>query len=469
MSYESLCKSICPDCHKIIDARIFESKGSINIEKNCEEHGLFKDRIWSDSKHYIKHKALEPRVSGKCNNDNCICETHRSECGLLFLEITNRCNLDCPVCFANANNSDDEPTMEELKTLLEYFIDEGTRPNLLLGGGEPTVRDDLPFIIELAKKVGYRRVFLGTNGIRIADEPGYLERLTEAGLNTIYLQFDGLKDDYYHITRNASILEKKWKVIEKARSNKEVKVTLVPTVINGVNLDHVGDIFDFAASNRDVIGAISFQPVSFSGRTEPSNRMKERVTPFDIMATLEKTGRLNVDDFIPNYKILQIVRSILYLTNEPQSSFSQAFDCGSSALYFFNDGIPTPVQEYLDLEKLFGICVDIWERTENGKNRSLKTRMNAGRELIRFGLQQVIRNAQGAKMIKTILKGGEIKDILAGLGNPLFVTILHLQDDYNFQVERNRLCPLWTGIIKEGEVRAYPYCVYNLLHRGDMG
>jgi len=104
-------KTICPECLKVLDATIFEEDNKVYIEKECPEHGKFREIYWSDYEQYQRAETLRaegkglnnPRTETKqgCPYDCGICPEHKSHTGLAIIDITNRCNLTCPVCFAN--------------------------------------------------------------------------------------------------------------------------------------------------------------------------------------------------------------------------------------------------------------------------------------------------------------------------------------------------------------------------------
>jgi uncharacterized radical SAM superfamily Fe-S cluster-containing enzyme len=107
-------QSLCPDCTQLIDATIFEDGGKVVMEKHCPNHGDFRDIVYSDAKLYLKmeqwtfgdNRGLENPVvtnATRCPDDCGLCNLHTSHTGLANVDLTNRCNLTCPVCFANAN------------------------------------------------------------------------------------------------------------------------------------------------------------------------------------------------------------------------------------------------------------------------------------------------------------------------------------------------------------------------------
>src|SRR3989454_1307106 len=142
-----------------------------------------------------------------------------------------------------------------------------------------------------------------TNGIRLATEDGFLDKVAEAGLNTIYLQFDGLREENYIKARGRPLLDIKLKVIERVRERKGKNlqtptICFVPTMVNSFNDDQAGEILNYAIKNRDVVKGVNFQPVSLTGRIPEEDRRKLRYTLSDLAYDLEEqTGYLTRDDW----------------------------------------------------------------------------------------------------------------------------------------------------------------------------
>ncbi|HBF36118.1 MAG TPA: radical SAM protein, partial [Firmicutes bacterium] len=114
-------------------------------------------------------------------------------------------------------------------------------------GGEPTVRDDLPEIIKMAKKMGFPYIQLNTNGLRLAGEPGYAKILKEAGLSSVFMQFDGTKDEIYRQLRGRNLFAVKENAIKNCADN-NLGIVLVPTIVPEVNVDNIGEIIRFGLS-----------------------------------------------------------------------------------------------------------------------------------------------------------------------------------------------------------------------------
>jgi uncharacterized radical SAM superfamily Fe-S cluster-containing enzyme len=156
-----------------------------------------------------------------------------------------------------------------------------------LSGGEPTVRDDLPGIVAAAKEAGCKYVQLNTNGIRLAQDAEYLESLARAGLSFVFMQFDGTNDDIYGALRGKPLLEVKQRAIENcARFN--AGVTLVPTIVPGINTQDIGNIIRFAVSQAPAVRGVHFQPVSYFGRIPAAPSDSGRFTLDELLDAIEK-------------------------------------------------------------------------------------------------------------------------------------------------------------------------------------
>ena len=214
-------QSICPEagCGKVITAHMFAEDGKVYMEKTCPEHGYVKDLYWSDVELYLKAERWEfgdgkglmnPNTECEsCPSDCGICNNHTSHTSLGNIDLTNRCNLNCPICFANANHSGRvyEPSKEEIMEMLRLYRKEEPVSGRMVqfSGGEPTIHLDFFEIISGAKKLGYSHIQVASNGIKFAD-PDFTARAVEAGLHTIYLQFDGVDDKSYKQTRGRELM-----------------------------------------------------------------------------------------------------------------------------------------------------------------------------------------------------------------------------------------------------------------------
>ncbi len=344
-------ESLCPECKRIISATIFESDGKVLMEKNCPEHGKITTYTGRTSSLYLKAEQFafdgvgvtNPAIPDAkvCPNECGLCQIHLSHTSLANLDLTNRCNLKCPICFANANQAGYvfEPTFEQVTGMLQTLRAERPVPcpAVQFAGGEPTIYPRFVDAIAKAKELGVTQIQVATNGIRFADDIEFLRAATNAGLNTIYLQFDGLDDNVYLMARGKKLLATKLKCIENVRAiDPRPSIVLVPTVVKGVNSDQVGEIFRFALKNRDVIRGINFQPVAFTGRINQEERAKQRYTLTDLAIDLEAQldGQITKDDWYPVPSVVPISTLASALLGEEKVAFTAHPHCGLATYLF---------------------------------------------------------------------------------------------------------------------------------------
>ncbi len=263
-------KSVCPICLRTIDAeKAVAGDGFVHLIKTCPEHGFFDTMIWEGSAD--EYLAWGGACSGDEADDGCpnncgLCAEHRSEGCCVLLELTRRCNLSCPVCFASAGGEGDLG-LDELARLYDMLMARGGPFNIQLSGGEPTMRNDLPEIVRLGQERGFTFFQLNTNGLRLASEDGYAAKLHAAGVSCAFLQFDGLRPETYEALRGRDILAEKLRAIDVCE-REGLPVVLVPTLVPGVNVDELGGILRFALGRGKIVRGVHFQPVSYFGRCE---------------------------------------------------------------------------------------------------------------------------------------------------------------------------------------------------------
>lgn len=303
-------ESVCPVCLRTIPAQRVKIGHDVFLQKTCGEHGFFSTVIWRGEPSYLswyKPGGFEaPEIAQTesekgCPRDCGLCSRHRQKSCCVLLEVTARCNLKCPVCYADAGRDDSpDPSVEELKKQLKAVRDAAGGCHILLSGGEPTVREDLPRIIKEARSIGFTFFQLNTNGIRLAEDPDYIKDLKEAGLSTVFLQFDGIGDDVYEQLRGRALMQTKKKAIENC-GHHGMGVVLVPTLIPGVNTDSIGGIIDYAVKGLPTIRGVHFQPVSYFGRNPKIPSDEKRITLPEVMKAIEVQtgGQMKAMHFFP--------------------------------------------------------------------------------------------------------------------------------------------------------------------------
>ncbi len=303
-------KSLCPACLRVIPALKVSEDQDIFLEKHCPDHGDFKTLLWRGVPTYQDwgmgedspgpQEMLIPSTNS-CPKDCGLCTEHRAQTCTVLMEVTGGCNLTCPVCFAGpADRTTPDPDLKKIRAMFDAVIEAGGPYPIQLSGGEPTIRDDLPEIVSLAKYLGFSHVQINTHGLRLAGDMEYLQKLKAAGTDLIYLQFDGVSDDVYQRIRGADLFNIKKQVMENC-SEVKIGVQLVPTLIPGVNDHQIGDIINFAKGWIPFVKGVHFQPISYFGRYPVSPSDESRITTPELLAALESQtgGEIKVNNFLP--------------------------------------------------------------------------------------------------------------------------------------------------------------------------
>jgi len=476
-------KSICPECMKVIEAEVVEKDGKALIRKECPEHGKFEDVYYSDVEIFKRFEKFaeigdgieNPRTEKQrgCPLDCGICPNHKSHTMLSIIDVTNRCNLQCPICFANAAAAGYvyEPTFDQIKEMLRNLRSNKPTPPpaVQLSGGEPTLRDDLPDIVRAAKEAGFWHIEVNTNGIRLAKDLDFVKRLREAGVSTIYLQFDGVTPEPTIKARGADILPLKLKAIENLRKAGVNSVVLVVTLIKGVNDGQLGEIIRFAAKNKDVVRCVNVQPVSFAGRISQEERKRWRITIPDFMKAVEEQtgGQIKASDFYPVPSTLPISRFTSAYMGKEFVKFTCHQHCGAATYIFVEDGRFIPITSFVDIPKLFGLLDKYAEKLRKG-GFAAKARVlaNVVKEVpVTIDMSKAPKGLNLPKIIIKVLGTGSYKALAEFHERAILLAAMHFMDPYNFDLERIERCGIHYAV---PDGRIIPFCTMNSIHRSTV-
>jgi 7,8-dihydro-6-hydroxymethylpterin dimethyltransferase len=310
-TYYDFTLSICSTCLRRVDAKIVFENDNVFMLKNCKEHGFEKVLIATDIEYYKNirnyNKPSETplhfttKTHYGCPYDCGLCQDHEQHSCLTVIEITDRCNLACPTCYAMSSpHYGRHRTVEEVEKMLDIIVAaEGSPDVVQISGGEPTVHPDFFAIMDIAKKKPIKHLMLNTNGIRIAKDFEFTKQLaTYAPDFEIYLQFDSFKSSALEQLRGKDLTETRMKALEHLNAL-NLSTTLVVTLQQGVNDDEIGKIIEFALRQKCVRG-VTFQPTQVAGRTENFNPATDRITLTDVRRKiLEQTNIFKPNDLLP--------------------------------------------------------------------------------------------------------------------------------------------------------------------------
>jgi uncharacterized radical SAM superfamily Fe-S cluster-containing enzyme len=303
--------SLCNVCHRQINAKIIFENGNVFITKKCKEHGFQKVLIADDIPYYKQirnyNKASEYPISPHtethygCPYDCGICPDHEQHSCLTLVEVTDRCNLTCPICYASSSPTHGKHrSLEQIEMMFDAIVKSEGEPDVVqISGGEPTVHPQFFEIMDMAKSKPIKHLMLNTNGIRIATDREFARKLASYMPDfEIYLQFDSFRPEVLEKLRGKDLTKVRMKALEHLNEF-NMSTTLVCTMQKGQNDDEIGDIIQFALKQPCVRG-VTFQPIQISGRLEEFNPETDRLTSTEIRRKIiEQSNLFQPNDLIP--------------------------------------------------------------------------------------------------------------------------------------------------------------------------
>ncbi|MFC1806176.1 radical SAM protein, partial [Planctomycetota bacterium] len=292
-------QALCNECKTLCDATVEERGGEIFLVKACPDCGPNETLISGDARRYLDKRGLDAGYPGQVCKLNCTVCHHKQHPTLIFIDITNRCNLNCPICINStpAMGYVFEPPLDYFQKIFAHFAAYEPRPAIQLFGGEPTVHKGLFEIIRMCKEAGLAPRVV-TNGIKLADED-YCRRLIETRA-TILIAYDGQNRALYRKVRNSEdALDKKLQAIENLRAIGGAKVTFMTLVARGWNDAELPEIFAFAHECRDVVRAIYLMPLAHTWDDETFDLATDRITTEDVENMVDGAFPDDRIDFMP--------------------------------------------------------------------------------------------------------------------------------------------------------------------------
>lgn len=452
--------SLCPDCKKLVSAKIHEKDNKLYLMKFCPDHGkssalLSSDAAWTEWTRSFNKPGEKPfKITGKvergCPNDCGLCEDHEQHSCSIQIEITDKCDLSCANCYMGPQNSWFLPK-DRAAWMFERMMEMEGRPEIVqLTGGEPTLHPDLFEIANSAVDKDIRYVLINTNGNRIARDYEFTKRLADEGLY-VYLQFDGFRKDIYEIMRQRDLLDIKLKALENLEKA-QTHTILTPTIEKDVNDDQIGEIINLALEKKFIVG-VSFQPISYVRNYQTNLKTwihkkdacpdpLNRITMQDMIMKIEEQtdGFLQKSDFVPvpchqpacgtvTYvlegdhgrvpitKILQVDHFLDYVKNKPRAEMDEVFQASR-----------------IELEKL-------WSKSAI-----------AGTDKVLNGVRNLLTRCCNIE-----------NDTLEMFEDSITqVSIHHIMDVHTFDINRSRKCCVHF-MLPSGKL--IPFCNYNILYR----
>ncbi|MFO0696829.1 MAG: radical SAM protein [Polyangiales bacterium] len=310
--FYSATRALCGTCLRVVDAKELIEGERVYLWKRCPEHGVSRVLLSDDAEYFrlgreaflkapeqVEHHNTG--VEHGCPYDCGICPDHEQHGCVTLLEITDHCNLRCPTCYASSGPERlSHRPLAQIERMLDRIVANEREPDVVqISGGEPTLHPDFFAVLDACRKRPIRHLMLNTNGLRIAREDGFAERLARyAPRFEVYLQFDSLSAEPQRVLRGADLRRIREEALDRLDAL-NLSTTLVVTLRRGLNDHEIGDILRYAASRRCVRG-VTLQPVQDAGRVEGFDAEAHRLTISEVRRKLvEQFPTFTKEDVLP--------------------------------------------------------------------------------------------------------------------------------------------------------------------------
>ena len=304
--------SLCEECLNLIDTRIIVENSNVFYLKHCPTHKEQKTLISTDLAYYKKTRAAtslsykpsktKVSVDKGCPWDCGLCVDHESRTAMGIIEILDECNLSCPTCIAASHpGAGKVKSLSQIEQMLDTLVKYEAEPDLvMISGGEPTIHPNIFDILDLAKTKPIKNLMLISNGVRLAQDLDFVNRLKNYRDNfEVYLQFDSLNSEVLNEIRGTDLLDVRLRSLENLE-NAGIHSTLICVVKKGVNENEMNTVIDFALKYKFVRG-VTFQPCKITGRNEKFDKNINYITLSEVRENILKTSSyFSSFDLIPH-------------------------------------------------------------------------------------------------------------------------------------------------------------------------
>ncbi len=298
--FYELTNSLCATCLRKVEAKvIIDEDDRVYLHKWCPEHRFQKVLISTDAEYYkLSRQMLKPGqmplkfntpIKYGCPYDCGLCPDHEQHSCLTLVEITDQCNLTCPICYSESSPQRlTHRSLEQIGFMLDCVVRNEGEPDVVqISGGEPTIHPDFFTVLDMAKARPIKHLMVNTNGVKIAQDAAFARRLKDyMPAFELYLQFDSLRPGPLKALRGVDLSDVRRKALERLNEH-NINTTLVVTLKKGLNDDEIGAILDFALKQRCVRG-VTFQPIQSAGRLDEFNPATDRLTLGEVRQQILK-------------------------------------------------------------------------------------------------------------------------------------------------------------------------------------
>src|SRR4051812_31263546 len=310
--FYELTNSLCNTCLKKVEAKVVIQGENVYLDKRCFEHGYQRVLISTDAEYYklsrqtLKAGQMPDRfntpIKYGCPYDCGLCPDHEQHSCLTLIGVTDQCNLACPICYSESSPQrvGTHRSLEQIEFMMDCVVRNEAEPDVVqISGGEPTIHPQFWDILDAAKRRPIKHLMVNTNGVRIAQDAEFAERLKDylPGFE-LYLQFDSLREQPLRDLRGADLRDIRSKALDRLNEH-NISTTLVVTLKKGLNDEEIGEILDFALKQKCARG-VTFQPIQHAGRSENFNPATDRLTLSEVRQNiLSQHNLFKPQDIVP--------------------------------------------------------------------------------------------------------------------------------------------------------------------------
>ncbi|KPJ63274.1 MAG: hypothetical protein AMS15_00950 [Planctomycetes bacterium DG_23] len=473
-----------------------QREGKVFLVKNCPSCGLTETLISSHARRYTtKHSLAATNHSQDCRLDFRHCE-HRQRPKVILIDVTNRCNLNCPICLESISSMGFvfQPPIEYFDRIFKHFAEYDPRPYVDISGGEPTLRSDLFDIIKLSKSYGYATRVV-TNGLKLANE-AYCRKLIESGV-TILFSYDGSNPETYRLLRgNARALQLKQKALENLDRIGGANVILTTLIAKGLNDHELPELLQFCHERRHYIRGLYLFPLAHIWDITKFDFAPERINTEDVESLVEESFPDSTAEFLPVDFLSQIPTVMRCLRMRPLPAGVRHPNCESLYILLSDGKSYVPISRYLrtSMPEIARALLTAEKRLTPQRNAmgerlsgtiSPKSRweqkvawLRSTAPLMPILLRHIkmgplLKGKGPLKVLHTFLLGVEfvlgrnLRDVIlrhTELRGVMEVLVMPMQDDATLQTERLAQCPVVSTFLDPatGEVKYISSCAWRL-------
>ncbi len=451
--------STCPGCLALVTAQVVIRKGRVYFLKDCTRCGPSEALVSEDANYYVKAYAFaragtEPlkfrnTVEHGCPTDCGTCDDHEQHTCLPIVEVTDHCNLECPICIVD-NHYSNHMSPATFSKIVDGLIEaEGTCESIALSGGEPTTHPQILELLAIANRPEIGRIVLITNGIRLGKDRAFAQALKDMGIY-VGLQLDGFTADVHIKIRGRDLVAEKNAAL-KILAELDIPTQLIFVATKGVNDHQIGQVVELFLSAGHFL-SLNFQPVAHTGHGggtfahDPNDRL---TIPGVIRHIDEQTGgKVSYTDFFPlpcSHPQCVSLTYLLRLEDGSNVSFARFVDFEKHATLLRSSATLPATPEVEDA--LTDVIHDVFARQDE---------IPRGPEIL-----AALRRSLDEMFPKKPLSSRDAVRVSERQSKSIFLH--HYMDRHDFDLERLRKC---CHHYPQIDGRIMPACGFNMFHRG---